>query len=67
MLASGQADVPDDAHEPAAGNQHAKAMLPYLVELVMEGVIIFHEPKLAFAVGIFLECPVRGRGQGQVD
>src|ERR1039457_3210500 len=27
MLAAGQADVPDDAHEPAAGNQHAKAML----------------------------------------
>jgi hypothetical protein len=44
MLAAGQADVPDDAHEPAAGNQHAKAMLPHLVELIMEGVIIFHEP-----------------------
>jgi hypothetical protein len=67
MLAAGQADVPDDAHEPAAGNQHAKAMLPYLVELVMEGVIIFDEPKLAFAAGIFLERPVRRRGQDQVD
>jgi hypothetical protein len=67
MLAAGQADIPDDAHEPAAGNQHAKAMLPYLVELVMEGVIIFDEPKLTFAVGIFLERPVWRRGQDQVD
>jgi len=67
MPAAGQADVPDDAHEPAAGNQHAIAMLPYLVELVMEGVIIFDEPKLAFVAGIFLERPVRRRGQGQVD
>jgi hypothetical protein len=67
MLAAGQADVPDDDYEPAAGNQHTKAMLPYLVELVLEGVIIFHEPKLAFAAGIFLERPVRRRGQDQVD
>jgi hypothetical protein len=67
MPAAGQADVPDDTHQPAAGNQHTKAMLPYLVKLVMEGVIIFHEPKLAFAVGIFFKRPVRGRGQGQVD
>jgi hypothetical protein len=67
MLASGQADVPDDAHEPAAGDQHAKAMLPYLVELVMEGDIVFDEPKLAFAAGIIFERPVRRRGQDQVD
>jgi hypothetical protein len=67
MLAAGQADIPDDAHDPATGNQHAKAMLPYLVELVMEGLIIFDEPELAFAAGIFLERPVRRRGQDQVD
>jgi hypothetical protein len=67
VLAAGQADVPDDAHEPAAGNQQAKAMPPYLVELAMEGVIVFHEPELAFAAGIFLERPVRGRRQDQVD
>jgi hypothetical protein len=67
MLAAGQANIPDDAHEPAAGNQQAKAMSPHLVELVMEGVIIFDEPKLAFAVGIFLERPVGRRGQDQVD
>jgi hypothetical protein len=42
-------------------------MSPHLVELVMEGVIIFDEPKLAFAVGIFLERPVGRRGQDQVD
>jgi hypothetical protein len=67
MLAAGQADVPDDAHEPAASNQHAKAMLPYLAELVMEGVIVLDEPKLAFAAGVLLERPVRRRGQDQVD
>ena len=67
MLAPRQANVPDDAHEPAAGNQHAKAMLPHLVELAMKGVIAFDEPQLALAMGVFLERPVRGRGQGQVD
>jgi hypothetical protein len=67
MLAAGQADVPDDAHQPAAGNQQAEAMLPYLVELAVEGVIVFHEPKLAFAAGVILESPVRRRGQDQVD
>jgi hypothetical protein len=67
MLAARQANVPDDAHDPAAGNQHAKAMLLYLVELVMEGVIIFDEPELAFAAGIFLDRPVWRRGQDQVD
>jgi hypothetical protein len=67
MLAARQADVPDDAHEPAARDQRAKAMLPHLVELVMEGVIIFYEPKLVFVRGIFFERPIRGRGQDQVD
>ena len=67
MLAARQADIPDDAHQPAAGNQHAKAMIPHLVELIVEGVIIFDEGNLTFAVGIFLECPVGGRGQDQVD
>jgi hypothetical protein len=67
MLAAGQANIPDDTYEPAAGNQQAKAMLPYLFELIVEGVIIFDEPELALAVGILLERPVRRRGQDQVD
>jgi hypothetical protein len=67
MLAAGQANIPDDAHQPAAGNRHAKAMLPHLVELIVKGVIVLNEPKLAFAAGIFLEGPVRRRGQDQVD
>jgi len=67
MLAAGQTNIPDNAHEPAAGNQNTKALVPYFVELIVEGVIISDEPKLAFAVGIFLERPVGGRGQDQVD
>jgi len=53
MLAARQADIPDHAHESASGNQHAKAMPPHLVELVVKGVTIFDEPELAFMRGIF--------------
>lgn len=67
MLAARQANVPDDAHQPAGGNQRAEAMPLHLVELVIEGAIIFDEPKLAFPAGIFLEGPVGRRSQGQVD
>jgi hypothetical protein len=67
MLSARQANVSDDTHEPTARNQHAKAMLPHLVELVMKGVIIFDESKLAFVMGVFLERPVRRRGQSQVN
>jgi hypothetical protein len=66
MLAAGQADVPHDAHQPAAGDEDTEAVPPHLVELVVEGVIIFDVPKLAFGVGIFLERPVRRGGQDQV-
>jgi hypothetical protein len=62
-----QANVLDGTHEPAARNQHAKAMPPHLVELAMEGVIIFDESRLAFVMGIFLERLARRRGQGQVN
>ena len=67
VLAAGQADVPYDAHEPAAGNQHSEAMSPYLVQLALEDVVVLDEPKLALTAGVCLERPVGGRGQDQVD
>lgn len=40
VLAAREANVTDDAHEAAARDERAEAMPPYLVELVMEGVIV---------------------------
>jgi hypothetical protein len=37
-------------------------MLPHFVELIVKGVVIFYEPKLAFVAGVLLKCPI-GRGR----
>jgi len=39
-------------------DQHAKNILPYLVEFCKKLVIIVDKAKLAFSAGIFFECPI---------
>jgi hypothetical protein len=52
--ATGYTNVPDDARYAATRHKHPKAVLPDLLELVMEAFVIFDQAELIFMAWIFL-------------
>jgi len=67
VLAASDANVSDDASYTAAGYQDAKAAFPDLLEFIMELFIIFDCTELVLVFRVFLQGPVRGRGNYQMD
>ena len=61
-----QANIAHHADEPAAGNQRVETALPDLVQFVQEAFVAGNIPELAIGLAIFLEGPVRGRGEDEV-
>lgn len=68
-----QADVADDAADPAARDKDARTLRPAAVEFVEEREIrrdaarILSVPELSGGVAVLLQQPVRGRGDDEVD
>jgi hypothetical protein len=67
VATAGQANIPHDADEAASGDENSKSMLPHFVELIVKGLIIFDEPKLALVAGVLLKCPIGRGGKDEVD
>lgn len=67
VLASREADVPDDNDKATARDEGSVACAPNLVQLVEELVIIFHVTKLPVGMAVLFESPVGRRRYNQVD
>ena len=64
---AGHADIADDAHEPPAGNEHAKDFSPDLVQLGEEMFVVFDVPHLVGVFVVALEAPIGRGGDNEVD
>jgi hypothetical protein len=50
----GKAHIPYYADKPTTRNENPVAVLPNLIQLVVESLILYDRPELAFVGGIFL-------------
>jgi hypothetical protein len=64
---AGGIDVADDDDETPPGNQRPVRAPPHLVQVIEELVVVGDVAKLARVIVVLLQCPVRRRGQDQVD
>ena len=62
-----EAYIADHADQPTAGDKDPEAMPPDLLQFVVERVVIGDQSQLALVDRVFLESPVRRRGDNQVD
>jgi len=67
VLTPGKTYVPDYTDEPTAWNQNAEAVLPDLIQLVMESLIVRDQPELPLALRVLFKRPVWGRSQNEVN
>jgi len=66
-IASGHADVADDAHQPSTGDKDTKSMLPNLFQLAKKCLVILNMPQLIGILIVLLEIPVWRRGNKEVN
>ncbi len=66
ILAAGQANVANDANEPAAMNERSKTMLPDPIEFLQKLLVVLDVPHLTFCIAVFLKRPVGRRRHDEV-
>jgi len=62
-----KANIAHDADHPTTWNEHAEAMPPHLVKLIMKPLVIFDKAELVGVRGVLFERPVRRRCDNQMD
>jgi hypothetical protein len=62
ITAARNAHIPHDATNSATLGENPGTVLPDLIELSQEGLIFFNVSQLTISVFIFLQRPIRRRG-----
>ena len=66
-LLSGDADVTDHTADSSSGNEHPFAFAPTFIQLVEEVLVVLQSPKLCLMAFVFLQSPIRRRGDYEVN
>ena len=66
-IASGHANIADNADQAAAGNENPEHLSPDLLQLIQERLVILNVPELIRILVVALEVPIGRRRDDEMD